>query len=92
MKQGGPQGSAANATVWIPPLGNAQLGGGGGTQEKATRDRGPGRDELGASRRNCGELMVVGVSVVGLDVVSGAGSRGGGLGQSGLGRGSNGGG
>ena len=34
VKQGGPQGSAANATVLIPPLGNAQHGEEGGTQEK----------------------------------------------------------
>ena len=78
VKRGGPQGSAANATVLIPPLGNAQPGEGGGTQENATRDRGQGRDEEGASRRNCGELgvvvvvVVVGLSVVGVDVVSGA--------------------
>ena len=55
MKRGGPQGSAANATVLIPPLGDAQPGGGGGTQENTTRDRGQGRDEEGASRQNCGE-------------------------------------
>ena len=74
MKRGGPQGSAANATVWTPPLGNAQPGGGGGTQENATRDRGQVRDEEGGSRRNCGELVVVvvGLSVVGVDDVSGA--------------------
>ena len=55
VKRGGPQGSAANATVLIPPLGDAQPGGGGGTQENTTRDRGQGRDEGGASRQNCGE-------------------------------------
>ena len=38
VKRGGPQGSAANATVLIPPLGNAQLGEGEGTQENATRE------------------------------------------------------
>ena len=87
VKRGGPQGSAANATVWIPPLGNAQLGGGGGTQEKATRDRGQGRDELGASRRNCGDG---GVKRGGAGCGFGSGSRVGGLGQSGLGRRGNG--
>ena len=34
VKRGGPQGSAANATVWIPPLGDAQPGGG---EERKTR-------------------------------------------------------
>ena len=34
VKRGGPQGSAANAAVWIPPLGDAQPGGG---EERKTR-------------------------------------------------------
>ena len=53
MKRGGPQGSAANATVLIPPLGNAQLGGRGrDTRERKTGQRAGGGEE-GESRRIC---------------------------------------
>ena len=47
MKRGGPQGSAANATVWIPPLGNAQPGGRG-------RNARRGRGEQAELRGACG--------------------------------------
>ena len=44
VKRGGPQGSAANAMVWIPPLGNAQLGGRGrNTRERNAGQRAGGR-------------------------------------------------
>ena len=47
VKRGAPQGSAANATVWIPPLGDAQPGGRG-------RNARRGRGEQAELRGACG--------------------------------------
>ena len=44
VKRGGPQGSAANATVWIPPMGDAQPGEG----RNARRARGEQAELRGA--------------------------------------------